>query len=137
MYSESLVIFQLIIWKNVKERSFSSSKCLTQSREEENDAASGELRFLYSLCFPSERPTSLPLLAPCPFSSVTAKRTSRSPTVNPLLPMEEVALSSTLTLSHTGSGSVWPERRCVMRLRGESCIPADSCFCWHTELYTN
>lgn len=29
---------------------------------EENDAVSGELRFPYSLCFLSERPTSLPLL---------------------------------------------------------------------------
>ena len=35
----------LIIWKNVKERSFSSSKCLIQSKEEENDPASGELHF--------------------------------------------------------------------------------------------
>lgn len=65
MYSESPVIFRLIIWKNVKERSFSSSKCLTQSRREENDAVSGELRFPYSLCFLSERPTSLPLLERC------------------------------------------------------------------------
>ena len=31
------------------------------------------IRFLYSLCFPSGRPTSLALLVRCPFSSVTAK----------------------------------------------------------------
>lgn len=34
LFSESPVIFPGIIWKSVKERSLSGSKCLTQSREE-------------------------------------------------------------------------------------------------------
>lgn len=33
LYSESPIIFPLIIWTSVKERSFSSSKCLTRSKE--------------------------------------------------------------------------------------------------------
>ena len=47
LYSESPVIFQHI-WKNVKERSFRSSKRLIQSQES-NDTASGELCFSLSL----------------------------------------------------------------------------------------
>lgn len=34
LYSGSAFIFPLIIWKSVKERHFSNSKCLIQSREE-------------------------------------------------------------------------------------------------------
>lgn len=34
LFSESPVIFPVIIWKSVKERSLSGSKCLTQSKEE-------------------------------------------------------------------------------------------------------
>lgn len=33
LFSESPVIFPVIIWKSVKERSLSGSKCLTQSKE--------------------------------------------------------------------------------------------------------
>lgn len=57
LFSESPVIFPLIIWKSVKERSLSSSKCLTQSKEEKNDAASGKRHFpVTSAC--SQRPPS-------------------------------------------------------------------------------
>lgn len=34
LYSESPIIFSRIIWKSMKERHFSSSKCLTQSKGE-------------------------------------------------------------------------------------------------------
>lgn len=41
-----------------------------------------------------------------------------------------------LSLSHIlDLRQVWPEHRGMMRLRGESCIPADSCFLAYSALY--
>lgn len=66
LYSESPVIFPLIIWKSVKERSLSGSKCLTHNQNRKK-------------CQFQASPTSVSLLA------LTPSLPPSSPTISPFL----------------------------------------------------